>query len=153
MRGPQEETIDPSENFSSLLGSIVDLEADAVPELLQTAHESAAQAVLVQPVEIVRAKILEPAAVLQHAVDDDQDAVRHRDRGRVGTVASAQPAILRRQIAGFGPPGRFGRLDERPAEPPIALPGLSRLALSRAFIVAGTELGPRRAVPGGREVL
>src|SRR5579875_685968 len=85
-------------------------------------------------------------------IDNDQDAVGHRDRRSFGPASCRDTTILRGKIAVFALGCGMSRLDQEPTGIGIAFARFAAQAFPCAFPIAWTDPHPGRQVPGRREL-
>src|SRR5262245_35427731 len=112
-------------------------------QVCQPTRVIADEPVAIQPVEVVAAQIAVGYSVPQNVPRGDQDGVAHGHDRLPVAPAARHAMILGRQVAIPRPHGASGTLNQRGAEPAVALARAAGLALAGTLVMAGTDAGPR----------
>src|SRR5262249_9742141 len=97
-------------------------------------------------VEIVAAEFAILRLLREEHIDDDQEAVRHRDGGTCSAPACRQAPILGREVGFLGARRRLRRFHEGGPQPEAALAGASAPSFAAALVVTRTQPRPGREV-------
>jgi hypothetical protein len=124
-----------------------------VSELVELAGESCGEAGAFGSIEVIGAEIGVGDTALEHPVDGRQDGGGDGHDRLAWTAAGLEPMEQRPEIAALPPDGDPGNLDEQGLEPGIALAQPGGPALAGAFVIAGTQAGPRDEMAGTRETV
>src|SRR3954454_3159399 len=123
-------------------------QAHPVTETLQALDQIVPQPLRLPLVEVVHSQIPIFDVILQHVIEDHQQAVPHGDQRPLLAPSRRQPAVLGAEVAVLGPPRRPRRLGDRPPQPAVLPRRPAPQPLARRLLVPGTD--PR---PGAEVVL
>src|SRR4029077_13213706 len=90
---------------------------------------------------------------LEHEVDRAQDGSGYRDNRLFGTATSPHAVIEGLEVGVFLAGGRPSGLNQRRAEPGVALTQTGRPSFAGTLVAAWTQSGPGDQVPSRREAL
>jgi hypothetical protein len=88
-------------------------------------------------------KVLKNGTVLEHRVYGGQDSMSHGDDGALAAATSRETMIQGRKVAASYSDSGPRSFNQGRTEPGIAVTGLTALAFTGAFIIAGTYSRPR----------
>jgi hypothetical protein len=98
-------------------------------------------------------ELLPPELVIRHLlcqqrIDHDEQGVRYRHRGALGSSTRRQPSVLRGEVGVFGACCCLSGFDQGGAQPGTAFARASTAAFAGTLIVPWTQPGPGGKVAG-----
>src|SRR5881296_1535962 len=116
---------------------------DGAPEVPQAPDQPMDDLGAIPAIEVVGAKVLVLDTVSQHEVRSGEHRSSDREDGLLGPASGLDAEEQRVQVTVLHPHAGPGGGDQGGLEPGAALADSRRPPLARAFVIAGTEPGPR----------